>query len=193
MPTASRCVFPCFPHSMMLVVVKGVHALCFEVLDSCGLSGLFFYTSHAYIYSCSKPCSRTTRVFVACCVIFESEQGSYLRHGFRTRGAVSLAIRVPPPTVGEVAVWLSGCWPFLPCHLAYGEPRQLSKNSRAFEGSLLGARVGSSGFQKLAGRVGSGPGGVRNLTDRVELGQEVFKCHGSSRVTLTRSDPRDVI
>ena len=39
----------------------------------------------------------------------------------------------------------------------------------------------------------AGSGGVRNLTGRVGSYQEVFKHHGSGRVTLTRPDPRGVI
>ena len=42
-----------------------------------------------------------------------------------------------------------------------------------------------------SGRVASG--GVRNLTGLVESGQEVFEYHWWGQVTLTRSDPREVV
>ena len=40
-------------------------------------------------------------------------------------------------------------------------------------------------------RIGSG--GVQNLTGRFGLDQEPFKYNGSGRITLTRSNPREVI
>ena len=52
-------------------------------------------------------------------------------------------------------------------------------------------RVKRDSTTRVSSRVGSGD--VRNLTGRVESGQEVFKSHGSGRVTLTQSDPRQVI
>ena len=73
-----------------------------------------------------------------------------------------------------------------------GRVKRLERNSRVGSGRVGSGRVGS-------GRVGSGrvaSGRVRrcsNLTGRIGLGQEPFKYHGSGRIILTRSDPREVI
>ena len=53
-------------------------------------------------------------------------------------------------------------------------------------------RVRMSSKPRGSSRVGSG--GVRNLTVRVVLGQDVFECHGSGRGhPVTRFELREVI
>ena len=47
-------------------------------------------------------------------------------------------------------------------------------------------------FKPSCCRVGPGQEVVRNLTGRNGSGQDVFESHGSGRITLTRSDPREV-
>ena len=61
--------------------------------------------------------------------------------------------------------------------------------SRASHGLKSDQRVGSVfGLKLLAGRVGSGQEVLENVTGQV---RRWSKCHGSGRVTLTRSDPRE--
>ena len=71
-----------------------------------------------------------------------------------------------------------------------GRVRMVSKtrgSSRVRSGQVGSGRVGS-------GRVGSGRvGSGRVGSGRVESVQEIFKSHEADRVTVTRSDPREMI
>ena len=65
--------------------------------------------------------------------------------------------------------------------------------TRAFGGSQPAPRVGSGGFQNLAGQVGSGQGvlGISRVgSSRV---RRFSNLTGRGRVTLTQSDPREAI
>ena len=76
---------------------------------------------------------------------------------------------------------LQGCRPMTPLDVAMVNREKI----RAFHGSWPDPRVGLEGFQcRGSGRVGAGP---EVLTTRGvgQVGQEVSKCRGSSRV-MTR-------
>ena len=57
-----------------------------------------------------------------------------------------------------------------------------------FMGHHPNSQVWLGGFQTLLGRVRSVPKVVLTITDRNGSGQEIFKYHGSGRITLTRPD-----